>query len=269
MSEQTKPHSEKQKLPTPKETGILFVQTIEENRKYLEEQHRKGFVNAHQLERFEKFAQESLEEHKTDTEGAMKQFNEGREKILRDTGIELSKEREISDMQLQLYKNQGINRYTYKNQIFGQFRKGLIDELIVGNYELVVMLKEHGSEVLANLFSMETIKHMVSSLGESFVDVLTGDAYMKGKSTIAAILSVMGATALLNLLTRGALKAGISNAISGVNRRVADAYTIHTPKIDALNLTSGRDFPKPKIPLVHSKSITAVKQASVIAVAST
>ncbi|HBB27500.1 TPA: hypothetical protein DCZ36_03330, partial [Candidatus Gracilibacteria bacterium] len=264
MSEQIKPHFEKQKLSASKEAGISFVETIEANRRYMQEQHKKGFVNMDQLEKFEKFAQESLEKYGTSAEEATKHFNEGRENVLRDTGIELSKERVIADFQLQLYYNHSIDRYTYKNQVFGQFRKGLIDGLIVGNYELVVMLKEHGSEVLTNLFSMETVRHMVSSLGESFVDVLTGDAYMKGKSIIAVILSTMGATAFLNLISRGALKAGISSMKSGVKRKISDAYTIHTPKIDALNLTSGRSFPKPQGKIVSYETSSVAKNTSVV-----
>lgn len=265
MTDQFKSNLEKQKFSPSKEAGISFAETIEKNRRYMQEQQRRGFVNADQLEKFEKFAQESLSEHETDIKEAMKHFNEGREKVLRDTGIELSKEKAVADLQLQLYRNHNIDRYTYKNNTFKQLHKGLIDGLVVGNYELVVMLKEHGSEVLANLFSMETIKQMMSSIGESFVDVLTGDAYMKGKSIVAVILSTMGATAFLNLITRGALKAGFSNFKSGVSNRIADAYTVHTPKIDALNITSDRNFPKPKASSTHPEVTSTVKRTSVVA----
>lgn len=211
MTDRIKSNPEKQKLPASKEAGISFAETIENNRRYIWEQQRSGFINTDQLERFEKFAQESLEKYGTSAEEAVKHFNEGREKILRDTGIELSKEKAVADLQSQLYKHYNIDLYSYKNSVFKQFHKGLIDGLVVGNYELVVMLKEHGSEVLAGLFSWDTLKHMVDSFGESFMDVLAGDAYMKGKSIIAVILSTMGATAFLNLITRGALKAGVSS----------------------------------------------------------
>lgn len=211
MTDQFKSNPEKQKLPASKEAGISFVEMIEANRRYIQEQQRRGFVNADQSERFEKFAKEAMDEYQTNDKEATKHFNEGREKVLRDTGIELSKEKAVADLQLQLYKDHNIDRYTYKNNTFKQLHKGLIDGLVVGNYELVVMLKEHGSEVLANLFSWDTVKQMVGSIGESFSDVLVGDAYMKGKSAIAVILSTMGATAFLNLITRGALKAGISS----------------------------------------------------------
>lgn len=202
MSDNISSQLDTQKLPTKKDGGISFTQTIEENRKYIQKQYSNGLINIDQLKIFEKFSQESLLKYKTDVKEAIKHFNEGREKILRDTGIELSKEKTIADVQLRLYKNYNIDRYTYKNNTIKQFKKGLIDSLVVGNYELVVMLKEHGSEVFSNLFSWDTIKNMFSSLGESFTDVFSGDAYMKGKSIITVILSTMGATALLNLITR-------------------------------------------------------------------
>lgn len=53
-----------------------------------------------------------------------------------------------------------------------------------------------------------------------------------------------------------------------MKRKIADAYTVHTPKIDALDMTSGRSFPKPKISSTHSESTSSVKQASVVVSAS-
>ncbi|PJC56608.1 hypothetical protein CO024_02125, partial [Candidatus Gracilibacteria bacterium CG_4_9_14_0_2_um_filter_38_7] len=167
-----------------------------------------------------------------------------------------------ADVQLRLYKNYNIDRYTYKNNTIKQFKKGLIDSLVVGNYELVVMLKEHGSEVFSNLFSWDTIKNMFSSLGESFTDVFSGDAYMKGKSIITVILSTMGATALLNLITRGALKAGVKNIKSAVYQKVNQAYTVHTPKIDSLDITSGRNFPKSQTKQTLPAKDSAIKNTS-------
>jgi hypothetical protein len=115
------------------------------------------------------------------------------------------------------------------------------------------MIQQQGMKVFKNLFTLDTIKHMVSSIGESVTDVLIGDAYMKGKSIVAAILSVMGATAFLNFVTRGALKAGIASLESGMKRKIADAYTLNTPKINAFDLTSGRSFSKPKVSVAHSE----------------
>lgn len=53
-----------------------------------------------------------------------------------------------------------------------------------------------------------------------------------------------------------------------MKRKIVDAYTVHTPKIDALDLTSGRSFPKPKASSTHSEATPSVKQASVVASAS-
>lgn len=54
----------------------------------------------------------------------------------------------------------------------------------------------------------------------------------------------------------------MKNIKSAVYQKVNQAYTVHTPKIDSLDITSGRNFPKSQTKQTLPAKDSAIKNTS-------
>lgn len=98
-----------------------------------------------------------------------------------------SENADVRAVQASLYEGLGIDVKTDTNNPFKKFSKGVIDGLVVGNAELVMRVREEGtekflSELKAQLTTMEGWKKIAESLGKSVMELFSGDAYKTGKS---------------------------------------------------------------------------------------
>lgn len=114
----------------------------------------------------------------------------------------LSKEPEIAQIQQTLYSGFGIDKNTDANNAIKKFWKGVIDGLLVGNGEVIMMIKNEWIDKFLNILkeqlgSLEWWKKIAEALGTSVWELFTGDAYERWKSV-----------AELGLITTGAGAAG-------------------------------------------------------------
>ncbi|MDD2565610.1 MAG: hypothetical protein PHZ26_02380 [Candidatus Gracilibacteria bacterium] len=123
-----------------------------------------------------------------------------KEEIKTETREKIDKESLVNEAKNMIYENLGINDDLNKNNPVENFLKGIIDELVVGNYELAIeIINTNGKIILSaleHLASWEGIKNIAKSLGKNVWDLLAGNAYEKGKSVaqLGLITTGVGAT---------------------------------------------------------------------------
>lgn len=114
----------------------------------------------------------------------------------------LSKDEEIAKIQWTIYDALWIDKNTDANNAIKKFWKWVIDGLLVGNGEVIMMIKNEWLEKFLSLLkeqlgSLEWWKKIAEALGTSVWEVFTGDSYERWKSL-----------AELGLITTGAGAAG-------------------------------------------------------------
>ncbi|PIE84957.1 hypothetical protein CSA08_04520 [Candidatus Gracilibacteria bacterium] len=106
--------------------------------------------------------------------------------VLKETREELDKQAMINEAKIMLYEKLGIDNNLNNNSSFENFSKGIVDELILNNYDLAIQVWETNGKIildgLSQLVSWDGLKQIAEAIGESFWSLLTGDAYEKGKA---------------------------------------------------------------------------------------
>ena len=161
-------------------------------------------------------------------------LNRTREK----TGMsEINVEQMVAKAQKMLYEALGIDPKLERNSILGKFTKGGIDAMIMDNIDLVKDIIEHGVQsvvqALESMFSIEGIKRMLEETGKSLSDLLSGDAYITGKTIGGLGFGVVG-------MAKGALKSEMKHVLFKEStvarniRAVAEERNVAPPKIGEL-----------------------------------
>ncbi|MDD3145485.1 MAG: hypothetical protein PHV23_05230 [Candidatus Gracilibacteria bacterium] len=107
--------------------------------------------------------------------------------VLSETRDELDKQAMINEAKTMLYEKLGISENMSGNNWGENFSKGLVDTLILDNYDLAIQVWETNGKVIldgiSQLFSSwENIKKMAEALGESVMGLFSLDGYQTGKS---------------------------------------------------------------------------------------
>lgn len=192
--------STQEKSKTPESSRVVsFLFAVEANEKYMQEQVNLGYVSEKRFDEFKNSVSEAKALYIQDLDAATLSFNRARELVMRETGIELVKEKSLAQLQLNFYEAIGVDRYTYKNNALNQFIKWVLDEMFIGNVELIEMLRNN-PKALLQIFSIDTLRQVLVSLGKSFSDFAVGDAYMRGKSFMKVAFTMIGAAGVTKLL---------------------------------------------------------------------
>lgn len=143
----------------------------------------------------------------------------------------LSKEPEIANIQQTLYSGFGIDKNTDANNAIKKFWKGVIDGLLVGNGEVIMMIKNEWIDKFLSILkeqlgSLEWWKKIAEALGTSVWELFAGDAYERWKSIAELGLITTGAGAAGSLAKyagktaiRTSVKVGSETVVhSAVNR---------------------------------------------------
>ncbi|MDD3145054.1 MAG: hypothetical protein PHV23_02985 [Candidatus Gracilibacteria bacterium] len=92
----------------------------------------------------------------------------------------------INEAKTMLYEKLGIDNDQNNNSALVNFEKGIVDTMILDNYDLAIQVWETNGKILIDslkqLASFEGLKKMAESLGESIWNLLSGNAYERGKS---------------------------------------------------------------------------------------
>lgn len=112
----------------------------------------------------------------------------------------LSKDTEIAKIQWSIYESLGIDKNTDANNAIKKFWKGVIDGLLVGNGEVIMMIKNEWLEKFINILkeqlgSLEWWKKIAEALGTSVWELFAGDVYERWKSLAELGLITTGAGA--------------------------------------------------------------------------
>lgn len=125
---------------------------------------------------------------------AMRQLNENNNlrnsletNVLKESREILDKEALVQEAKNMLYEKLWVNENQAQNGAFENFLKWVVDELVIGNYELAIEIYETNWKViiesLKQLASFEWIKKIAESLWETIWNLFDGNAYEKWKST--------------------------------------------------------------------------------------
>lgn len=121
-------------------------------------------------------------------------ITEIKQETLQETRDNVDKEVLIQEVKTMLYEKLWIHEQLNKNSSLENFLKWIVDELVLGNYELAIEIRNTKWQVvlesLKALASWEWLKKMAVGLWESVWDLFDGNAYQKWKS--AAQLWLIG-----------------------------------------------------------------------------
>lgn len=117
----------------------------------------------------------------------------------------LSKDLDIARIQWSIYESLGIDKNTDTNNAIKKFWKGVIDGLLVGNGEVIMMIKNEWLEKFISILeeqlgSLEWWKKIAEALGTSVWELFAGDAYERWKSLAELWLITTGAGAAGSLV---------------------------------------------------------------------
>lgn len=114
-------------------------------------------------------------------------ITELKQKEVSETKENIDKEALIQEAKTMLYEKLWINENQNKNWKFENFLKWIVDELVIGNYELAIEIYNTNGKIiiesLKQLASWEWIKKVAQWLWESIWNLFDGNAYEKWKST--------------------------------------------------------------------------------------
>ncbi|MGE4443535.1 MAG: hypothetical protein AB7E37_00905 [Candidatus Altimarinota bacterium] len=137
----------------------------------------------------------------------------------------------IQEAKTMIYEKLGINENQAQNSKTENFLKGIVDVLVIDNCDLAIEIYNTNGKVIIEalkaLMSWEGIKQMAKALGESFVNLFTGNAYEKGKAVgeLGLVGTGIGVTAVVG---RKALKVGIKEV---ARLRVNKESLVKSPEI--------------------------------------
>ncbi|MGE4444509.1 MAG: hypothetical protein AB7E37_05970 [Candidatus Altimarinota bacterium] len=113
-------------------------------------------------------------------------IQELKQREIGETRENVDKEALIQEAKMMIYEKLGINENQANNSKIENFLKGIVDELVIGNYELAIEIYNTNGKViiesLKQLLTWEGIKKLAESLGETIWNLFDGNAYEKGKS---------------------------------------------------------------------------------------
>jgi hypothetical protein len=106
--------------------------------------------------------------------------------ILEETRDELDKEALINEAKTMLYEKVWINETLESNWTMKKFLKGLVDWMILDNYDLAIEVWNTNWKIILDaikqMASWEWLKQIAKALWESVWNLFTGNAYEKWKS---------------------------------------------------------------------------------------
>nr|MDD3720419.1 phosphotransferase [Candidatus Gracilibacteria bacterium] len=151
-------------------------------KQYIENRIQSG-ISKENLDQLLKEIKQLLERQDIERLDLMKEL---RQKEIGESRENIGKEALIQEAKTMIYEKLGINENQSKNSKIENFLKGIVDELVIGNYELAIEIYNTNGAViidsLKQLATWEGLKKMAESLGETIWNLFDGNAYEKGKS---------------------------------------------------------------------------------------
>lgn len=142
-----------------------------------------------------------------------------------------SEDPDVAKIQKQIYDRMGIDVATDANGTLKKLMKGAVDGLVIGNAELLETVNKHGigfvtEKIAAQFSSLEGIRGILASIGQSVADLWSGDAYKTGKSAAEFVGVTTGLAAVgtvAKFAGKTALKASVKIGTESALHQAASA----------------------------------------------
>ncbi|MDD3794190.1 MAG: hypothetical protein PHI37_05225 [Candidatus Gracilibacteria bacterium] len=224
-------------------------------RQYVESRIQNG-ISKENLDQLLKEIKQLLEKQDIERKDLIQELKQ-RESL--ETRENVDKEALIQEAKTMIYEKLGINENQAKNSKIENFLKGIVDELVIGNYELAIEIYNTNGAViidsLKQLASWEGLKKMAESLGETIWNLFDGNAYEKGKSV--AQLGLIGTGVGLGVsLGKKGLRLGMKE-IARLRPHTSKESVIVSPEIRGVVKETGKKIDEivPKKQLDFSKML--------------
>lgn len=142
-----------------------------------------------------------------------------------------SEDPDVAKIQKLIYDKMGINVATDANGTLKKLMKGVVDGLVIGNAELIEIVNKQGigfvtEKIAAQFSSLEGVRGILASMGQSVADLWSGDAYKTGKSAAEFVGVTTGLAAVgtvAKFAGKTALKASVKIGAESALRQAASA----------------------------------------------